>query len=146
MNLGVYTIINDPLPKLFKIKTINVEEKQFEYTDSIVELLKDELKVDKMDSEFVYALSLTYGLVPRGILLVSMGNNETHIANMRGLGIGLLLTGAEQFMVFHNHPGKNKKPSEADYEMTKRYEELGRVLGIDFIKHIMIAGDYYESC
>ena len=146
MKLGVYTIINNPLPRLFKIKTIDVNKEDFEYDESIVKIFTKQLKMDKMDSEFIYALSLTYGLIPRGILLVGIGNNECATSNLRGLGIGLLLTGAEQFMVFHNHPGGNRKPSKEDYGLTELYKILGQSIGVEFYKHIMITQDYYEEC
>lgn len=146
MKLGVYTIVNTPLPKLLKIKTINVNIEDFEYIENIVNILNNKLSMDKLDSEFIYALSLTYGLIPRGIILIGVGNNQSATENLRGLGIGLLLTGAEQFMVFHNHPGGNKKPSKEDYGMTELYKILGQSIGVEFYKHIMITQNYYEEC
>ena len=100
MKRGVYDIVNDPLPKLYKIKDITVNQEDFEYDEDIVKIINKHLKMDKLDSEHMYALSLTYGLIPRGIIYVSKGDNESCKANLRGLAIGLLLTGAEQFICF----------------------------------------------
>lgn len=146
MRIGVYDIINDPLPKLYKIKDITVDQNKFEYEKDIVNMMNKYLKMDKLDSEHIYALSLTYGLIPKGIIYVSKGDNSGSKANLRGLAIGLLLTGAEQFMCFHNHPGGNKNISMGDKIMTEEFEELGNCIGIEFLTHIMITQNYYHEC
>ena len=146
MKLSVYDIINDPLPKLNELQIINAEIKSFETDNGIVEVFNKEIKMDKLSSEHIYSLSLTYGLIPRGIIQVGVGKCDSCEANLRDLAIGLLLTGAEQFMCFHNHPGGTRAISEADIELTRRYKELGKILDIQFLKHIMITQGYYTEC
>ena len=146
MKIGVYNIINDPIPKLNLIKEINVNKSDFEYDEKIIKLLNKHLMLDKLDSENAYALSLTYGLIPRGIIHLGTGNNEKTITNIRGLGIGLLLTGAEQFMCFHNHPGGNKRISKADNMLTEKNDELGDCIGVHFIRHIMVTKNFWKAC
>ena len=146
MKIGVYDIVNDPLPQLYKIKDIVVNKNDFQYDKNIVNVMNTQLMMNKLDSEHIYALSLTYGLIPRGIIQISVGTCEESIADIRELAIGLLLTGAEQFMCFHNHPGGNKNVSEEDKLLTKQYNIIGNFLGINFIKHIMITQNYYCEC
>lgn len=146
MKLGVYNIINDPLPQLNKLKDINVTQKDFEYDEDIVNMLNKQLKIDKLDSEHIYVLALTYGLIPRGIIQVSVGKCDYCQADYRTLGIGLLLTGAEQFMCFHNHPGGDRNVSMQDRILTEKYQEVGDILGIHFIRHLMITQDYFCVC
>lgn len=146
MKVGVYDIINDPLPKLHLIKEINISKKDSEYDRDIVKMLNRELQFNKLDSEYALALSLTFGLDIRGIIQLSMGNNQRTNENIRGLGIGLLLTGAEQFMCFHNHPGGNRTVTDADRLLTRKYMELGECLGITFIRHLMITKGAYKNC
>ena len=146
MKIGVYNIINDPLPKLNKIKDIEVQIKEFEYDEDIVDIMNRELKMDKLSAEYIYALSLTYNLIPKGIIFVAAGTSEECTANLKDLAIGLLLTGAEQFMCFHNHTGGVKAISYDDRMLTNSYVNLGETIGIEFMKHIMITQDYYEVC
>ena len=146
MKIGVYDIINNPIPQLYKIKDITVNKSDFESDGNIVKMLNKHLLMDKLDSEHIYALSLTYGLIPRGIIQVAVGNNEECDMDKRGLAIGLLLTGAEQFMCFHNHPGGNRKTTIEDQFLTLKYKELGNSIGIDFIRHIMVTQNYYTQC
>ncbi len=146
MKLGVYEIINDPLPKLFKQKEIIVNENDFEYEGEIVNILNKHLKMDKLSSEHFYAVSLTSSLYPKGILQLNIGTYDGTIINKRDLAIGLLLTGAERFYIFHNHPGYSKKPSDEDIKITEIIEELADLIGVDFDKHIVITKNHYEEC
>ena len=146
MKLGVYDIINNPIPQLYEIKNINVNEKDFEYDSKIVSIMNDELKMNKLSSEHIYALGLTYGLYPRGIVQVSVGKCDGCVCNIRDLAIGLLLIGAEQFMVFHNHPGFNCEITQDDINLTGRFRSLSNIIGIEFIRHIMITKDIYKTC
>lgn len=146
MKVDIQMIINNPKPQLFTVKTINVKKDTFEYESYMVDMLKNKLNIDKMDSEFIYVIGLNFSLQPKVILLAGIGNNSKCTSNLRGIATGLLLSGSEQFYVFHNHPGKNKTPSKGDTYMTQKYDQLGDLIGIDFVKHIMVAGDYYTEC
>lgn len=146
MKVGLYDIINNPLPELYKIKDSNFKDKSLEYDEYIVQELNKNLMLDKLISEHVYLLSLTYSNNPKGIIQLSIGKCDESIISLRDLGIGLLLTGAEQFMCFHNHPGGNREISQSDILLTDRFIEVGNLLGIEFIRHIMITQNYYCEC
>ena len=146
MTLGVYEIINDPIPQLFKIRDIQVNKNDFFEDDNIVRVLNKKLMVDKLSTEHFYALSLTYSCIPRGIIQVSVGKCDECVVSRRDLAIGLLLTGGEQFMVFHNHPGGCKNISKSDIQLTKECDEIGKLIEIKFLRHIMITQDYYTYC
>lgn len=146
MKIGVYNIINDPLPKLNKIKDVEVKIKDFEYDCDIVNVMNRELKMDKLSAEYIYALSLTYELIPKGIIFVAAGTAKECEINMKDLATGLLLTGAEQFMCFHNHTGGGKEITYEDRDLTDHYIDLGETIGVNFLKHIMITQNYFAEC
>ena len=146
MKCELYDILNNPKPTLRTIKSFNVHEDVFQYDTSIVEFLNRSLQIDKLSAEHIYALSLDASLTPKGLILVSIGKCDSCELNMKALATGLLLTGAEQFMCFHNHPGGSKTVSYNDRVMTNRYRELGQLLDISFLKHIMITQGYYTIC
>ena len=146
MEIGVYDIINNPLPELYLIKNLKVDVNDFEYDEDIVNVMNKHLLLDKLNSEHIYALGLTRGLIPKGIIMVSVGDDKESKVDIRGLAIGLLLIGAEQFMVFHNHPGENKEVSILDQLSTNQYKELSDIIGIKFIRHLMVTKDYFCEC
>lgn len=146
MNIRLYDIINNPNPQLYPIKQIEVKEKDFEYDEGIVAIMNRHLQMDKLASEHIYVLGLTYSLYPRGILQLNIGTSNSCPVDMKKLATGLLLMGAEQFMCFHNHPGYERKISDVDIQLTEKYKELSRIIDINFLKHIMITKDYYTEC
>ena len=55
-----------------------------------------------------------------------------------------IIHSAFAFVLVHNHPSGNTKPSEADLQLTKRLAAAAEILQINFLDHI-IAGQGYFS-
>lgn len=146
MKIGVYEIINDPKPKLYKIKSINADLEEFKSENGIVDVLNRELKVNKLNAEHLYVIAQARNLFPLGILLCAIGHHCGVEYNNRTLGIGLLLLGAERFTLIHNHPFNNNDISYNDVNVTNKVEELSELLGIRFDNHIMITYDDAKYC
>jgi DNA repair protein RadC len=52
-----------------------------------------------------------------------------------------LQRGAVAIILAHNHPGGTETPSEADWDITQRMFEIGKLLEIPLLDHIIIAKD-----
>jgi DNA repair protein RadC len=52
---------------------------------------------------------------------------------------------ASGIIVAHNHPSGNLNPSQADIDLTKKLKEGGRVLEVQVLDHLIIAGQKYFS-
>ena len=52
---------------------------------------------------------------------------------------------AAQIIVAHNHPSGDSEPSEDDLIITKRLVEAGKILGIEIVDHIIVAGNDFTS-
>lgn len=48
-------------------------------------------------------------------------------------------------VVAHNHPSGDPTPSQEDYQLSKRLQEVGRLVGIELLDHIVIASGGYCS-
>ncbi len=55
------------------------------------------------------------------------------------------LLSASSFVCIHNHPSNNSIPSKEDIITTKRLSEIGKLLGIPLVDHIIIGIDNYYS-
>ena len=147
MIINLYEVINNPLPKLNIIKEIETEDKDiFKYTDKTVDFLNKYLHMNKLTSESIYAISLSSQLDCNGIIFVAKGTCTSCNNNFRELAQGLLLTGAETFEVYHNHPSGCTEPSDNDCKTTDSYVDLADILGINFEGHYLIAKDTYKEC
>ena len=56
----------------------------------------------------------------------------------------LLMAGCVSFIVIHNHPAGDVKPSVADEKITQRLKEGADILGLYFLDHIIIGESYYS--
>jgi len=45
----------------------------------------------------------------------------------------------------HNHPSGDTEASEDDIRLTKRLAEVGEIVGIDVLDHVIIGGKSYKS-
>ena len=52
---------------------------------------------------------------------------------------------SSSIILYHNHPSGNCKPSDADREITKRMREVGKIMDIPVLDHIIVANNTYYS-
>jgi DNA repair protein RadC len=52
---------------------------------------------------------------------------------------------ASGLILCHNHPSRNPQPSQQDIDLTKKLTQAGKVLDVDVLDHIIIAGNNYFS-
>ena len=58
---------------------------------------------------------------------------------------GAILSNAGGIILPHNHPSGDLTPSQEDIEVTKRMVEVGKVMGIDLVNHIIVTDDKFVS-
>ena len=76
---------------------------------------------------------------------VSTGTMDASYADPRDVFRAALLGGAASIILFHNHPSGVPAPSKDDDELTWRFKECGRLLGLDVVDHIILADNRYYS-
>ena len=74
------------------------------------------------------------------IHLVSMGVVYATLVNPAEVLKPALLCNATGIILMHNHPSGNLVPSKDDISITKRMEEACRIMGLDFLDHIIVGG------
>ena len=77
--------------------------------------------------------------------LISSGGIAATVVDIRMILKNALLYNTSQLIIAHNHPSGNKKPSSADVSITKRLDEAARLMDIQLLDHIIIAGHDYVS-
>jgi DNA repair protein RadC len=97
------------------------------------------------DNEFFAVLSLDAGLNVISFDVVNEGSiNATEVSVRRAVEIALR-SGAVNVAIAHNHPGGNALPSAQDIVTTGRLIESMRLIDVNTVDHIIIAGDDYVS-
>ena len=76
---------------------------------------------------------------------VSIGTLTSSLVHPREVFKPAILTNAASIILAHNHPSGDPEPSEEDLETTKRLVEAGKIMGIEVLDHIIVAGDKFLS-
>lgn len=80
-----------------------------------------------------------------GYKRISTGGIDATYADVRLIMKELILIDATQFVVAHNHPSGNLRPSQQDKTLTKSITDAGRLLNIRLTDHLIIATNGYYS-
>lgn len=97
------------------------------------------------DVEEFRIVALDPGLKPIEDQLLFRGTVDSCMIHPRDLIRFVCLKNATSFLVAHNHPSGEVRPSRSDIEITKRIVYLGCVLEIPLNDHLILAGESYFS-
>lgn len=84
-------------------------------------------------------LSKSNGLITTEV--IARGTVDRAPVYMRELARRAILVGASKLILAHNHPGKTPMPSMADLRETNRLISSLIALEIEFVDHLIVAGD-----
>ena len=70
---------------------------------------------------------------------ISVGSLNASIVHPREVFKPAVLESAASVVLVHNHPSGDPEPSEEDLSITKRLVEVGELLGIGVLDHIIVA-------
>ncbi len=77
--------------------------------------------------------------------IVYQGNVNSSIVRPAEVFRAAIIDSAPSIIISHNHPSNDPTPSPEDLKITRELVEGGKLLGIDVMDHIVIAGDRYVS-
>jgi DNA repair protein RadC len=80
-----------------------------------------------------------------GYYRVSVGGVSGTVCDPKVIFTIALNSGASAFVLAHNHPSGNLEPSQADKTLTQRIKNLGALLEITLIEHMILTQESYYS-
>lgn len=108
------------------------------------EILMLEEENDRTKEHF-WTISLDHGQTVLNIELVSLGTaTTTPVEPMEVYSIPLQKKAAKLILV-HNHPSGNILPSSEDEDLTDRLLQVGRIMNVPVIDHLIITENSYYS-
>ncbi|MEO1261728.1 MAG: JAB domain-containing protein [Bacteroidota bacterium] len=77
---------------------------------------------------------------------VSKGGITSTIVDLKIVFAAALKGRANSIILAHNHPSCNLRPSQADIELTRKFDQAGKLLGIQVLDHLILSpeGGYYS--
>lgn len=102
--------------------------------------------LSQMDRELFCIVNLQADLTPINMNIVSVGSLNEALINPREIFKSAILSNAHSMMLIHNHSSGNLTPSTSDIQTTARMQELGELMGISLVDHIITGrnGNYYS--
>jgi DNA repair protein RadC len=77
--------------------------------------------------------------------VISIGTLNANLIHPREVFKPAIENGAAAVILAHNHPSGVVKPSEADIEVTSQLVEVGKIVGIPLIDHVIIGKGKFTS-
>ena len=71
--------------------------------------------------------------------IVSIGSLNASIVHPREVFLPAILHSAASVVLVHNHPSGDPEPSEEDLSITRRLVEVGELVGIGVLDHVIVA-------
>lgn len=95
--------------------------------------------------EYFYSIYLDSNKVVISEKLLFIGTLDHSLVHPREVFKEAISVSASSIICIHNHPSGNVMPSRNDIEITRRLIEIGDMLGIRVIDHVIIGCDKYYS-
>jgi DNA repair protein RadC len=77
---------------------------------------------------------------------VSIGTLTAALVHPREVFGPAIREGAAALILLHNHPSGDPTPSPEDIEITTRLAEVGRLVGIQLLDHVILGDGHFTSC
>lgn len=75
---------------------------------------------------------------------VSVGSLNQSIVHPREVFKAAILSSAAAVLLVHNHPTGDPAPSQEDRDVTRRLVEVGQLVGIRVLDHVIVGEGYYS--
>ena len=117
--------------------------KQFRHAQGIYEMFRE--RFERADREEFVVLLLDAKNKQMGFHVVSVGALTSSLVHPREVYKVAILGNAAAIILLHNHPSGDPTPSAEDLSITTRLRQVGDVLGIRVLDHVVIGDGRYVS-
>ena len=80
-----------------------------------------------------------------GVDIVSTGTLTASLVHPREVYKSAIRRHAVSIIAAHNHPSGDITPSDEDIKITSRLHEAGKIMGIEFLDHLIVTKNSYYS-
>jgi DNA repair protein RadC len=103
------------------------------------------VELREFKQEILKVLLLNTKNIVIGIYNASMGSLNSSIVHPREIYKEAIRKSAASIIMVHNHPSGDPSPSSEDLAATGRIKEVGKIIGIELLDHIIIGDGKYIS-
>lgn len=107
------------------------------------EYLKKKIGNKQQEHFVVLFLDTKNQLIKEETLFI--GSLNSSVVHAREVFKAAMLNSSARIMLAHNHPSMDCIPSEQDIIVTEKLQEVGRLVGIEVLDHIIVGGNTFFS-
>ena len=122
-------------------KLYDLENAIIKSPDDGYNIIEKVLSLSTKTKEHFGMLSLNTKNRVIGVHTLHIGSVNASICSPRDAFQQALLNNASSIVIFHNHPSGSTVPSKEDIDVTTRFYEAGKMIGIEVLDHLII-GEY----
>ncbi len=111
--------------------------------DDVALVVRESARHARRESFFALLLDARHRVL--SLRVVSVGSLESSLVHPREVFRPALREGAAALVVAHNHPSGDATPSVEDREVTERLRQVGELVGIELLDHVVVGGERYYS-
>jgi len=133
------SIVKDSVVTSYKITIQNQsvsDDESIKSQDDVVKQCVD-LRDKKKEHLLAFFLNARKKVIAKEI--ISIGTLTASLAHPREIFAPAIGKAAAALILVHNHPSGDPTPSEEDIRLTKRIAQVGQIMGIDLLDHLIIA-------
>ncbi len=119
------------------------DERPIRSADDVARRMR--VKLDGLDREEVWVLLLDTKHRVRGTHVISIGHLSGAPVHPRELFKEAIRRSAAAVVAVHNHPSGDPTPSPDDWALTKRLRQVGDVIGIELLDHVILGDNTHVS-
>jgi len=133
-------------------KLILIKEQEIEYKhkirtpDELFNFAQSIIKINEEPDEVLYLVNFSSDNVVQSFMEVARGSSNCCCVNMADILKRVIISNCKKFIIIHNHPSGNAKPSTMDKVFTKELRKASEIIGIEFLDHIVVGDTTYKSC
>ncbi|MCI5835294.1 MAG: DNA repair protein RadC [Firmicutes bacterium] len=131
------------LSKRINVKLETLNNIKANNSKVIYEYFKDKLMDEKQEYFYCLYLNNKKRIIKNKLLYIGTINQT--LIHPRDIFKEAYLLSASAIICIHNHPSGNTAPSKEDIMMTKNLKEVGLIMGINVVDHIIIGKNSYYS-
>jgi len=146
MKITLYKTIKNAkgLPRVVKQKNFEYRDLKFDCAENISQMMHDVFMLHKQTEEYLYQLCMDSIGNLLGIFEISHGTVDCTCVSSREIFQKAMLVGATGFVLVHNHPSGNLKPSKDDILVMDSIKEASKLMNIKLLDTIVIGDGYYS--
>lgn len=126
-----------------RIDSINNKREKITKAQDVFDIFKSKLKDEKKEHFFIVLIDTKNKIIKTE--KVSTGILDASIVHPREVFKPAIKNSASRIILIHNHPSGDPSPSEEDLEITRKLSDVGELIGIEVLDHVIIGEQTYWS-